>query len=219
LSIDLEIDVAGERLLLLPERAVYWPRRETLLIADTHWGKAATMRAAAIPIPSGTTGESLRRLIKTLERTNAKRIVLLGDCLHARNGRSVETLAEINDWRTRFRSLEIELVRGNHDQHAGDPPSELSIHCVDAPQMDSPFIYCHFPKEKEGGYTLAGHLHPAIRLRGNAAERATLPCFWFGPRVGVLPAFGGLTGMAKIKPDPGDRVCAIAGDEVIEIQY
>ena len=117
----------------------------------------------------------------------------------------------------------MELVRGNHDRHAGDPPRELDIKCVDAPQSDAPFIYSHFPShfpgESDGRYTLAGHLHPAIRLRGNGAERATLPCFWFGLRVGVLPAFGGLTGTAKITPEPGDRVCAIAGDEVVEIRY
>jgi DNA ligase-associated metallophosphoesterase len=219
LSVDLEIELAGERLLLLPERAIYWVRRETLLIADTHWGKAATMRAAAIPIPGGTTGESLGRLKRVVERTDAKRIVLLGDCLHARNGRSTETLAELADWRARYQDLDIELVRGNHDRHAGDPPRELDMNCVDAPQTDAPFVYRHFPRPSDDGYTLAGHLHPAIRLYGNGAERATLPCFWFGPQVGVLPAFGGLTGMAKIQPDAGDRVCAIAGDEIVEIQY
>ncbi len=223
MSVDLEIELAGERLLLLPERAVYWPRRATLLIADTHWGKAATMRAASIPIPSGTTGESLRRLVRAVDRTEAQRIVLLGDCLHARNGRATETLDELAEWRARYRTLAMELVRGNHDRHAGDPPRELDIKCVDAPQSDAPFIYSHFPSrfpgESDGRYTLAGHLHPAIRLRGNGAERATLPCFWFGPRVGVLPAFGGLTGTAKISPEPGDRVCAIAGDEVVEIRY
>ena len=173
MSVDLEIEAAGERVLLLPERAVYWPKRETLLIADTHWGKAATMRAASIPIPAGTTGESLERLMRVLERTRAKRIVLLGDCLHARNGRSHDTLAEIAAWRKRYSAIDVELVRGNHDRHAGDPPVELDMKCVDAPKTDPPFVYRHFPKASNGGYTLAGHLHPAIRLYGDAAERAT----------------------------------------------
>ena len=219
MSVDLEIELAGERILLLPERAAYWIERETLLIADTHWGKAATMRAAAIPVPGGTTRESLERLARVVWRTKAKRVVLLGDCLHARNGRAESTLAELAVWRAQHAKLEMELVRGNHDRHAGDPPTELAMRCVDAPQSDAPFIYRHFPKETEGAYTLAGHLHPAIRLHGSGAQRATLPCFWFGERVGVLPAFGGLTGMAKIRPNPGDRVCAVAGDEVIAIPF
>lgn len=219
MSVDLEIELAGERITLLPERAAYWYARETLLIADTHWGKAATMRAASIAVPSGTTGESLVRLTKVLQRTCAKRIVLLGDCIHAKQGRSKSTFAEITEWRARHPALRIELVRGNHDHRAGDPPPEFQMQCVDAPMTDLPFVYRHFPKPSDEGYTLAGHLHPAIRLRGNGAERATLPCFWFTDRIGVLPAFGGLTGTAKIRPAPGDRVCAIAGDEVIEIRY
>ncbi len=219
MSIDLEIELAGERLLLLPERAAWWPRRDTLFIADTHWGKAATMRAAAIPVPGGTTREGLERLASIVARTGAGRIVLLGDCLHARQGRAESTLAEIAAWRNTHALLDLALVRGNHDRHAGDPPEELHIRCVNAPEIDSPFVYSHFPKASPRGYTLAGHLHPAIRLRGNGAQRATLPCFWFSGTVGVLPAFGGLTGTAKIQPSPGDRVCAIAGDEVVEIQY
>jgi len=31
-------DVAGERLVLLPERAAYWERARTLLVADPHFG-------------------------------------------------------------------------------------------------------------------------------------------------------------------------------------
>ena len=219
MSLDLEIDLAGERITLLPERAAYWRARETLLIADTHWGKAATMRAASIAVPSGTTGESLARLTRVVARTGANRIVLLGDCIHARQGRAESTFAEIAAWRARHAGLAIELVRGNHDHRAGDPPEEFHIRCVNAPVPEMPFVYRHFPKSSDPGYTLAGHLHPAIRLRGNGAERATLSCFWFSDRIGVLPAFGGLTGSAKIAPAPGDRVCAIAGDEVIEIRY
>lgn len=215
----LDIQVAGETLQLLPERAAWWPRRGTLFIADTHWGKAATMRAAAIPVPGGTTREGLDRLTRALERTGAERLMLLGDCFHARQGRASATISEILDWRERHSALDIALVRGNHDRHAGDPPPGLGIRCLNAPESDSPFVYRHFPAPSNGGYTLAGHLHPAIRIYGNAAQRATLPCFWFNDAVGVLPAFGGLTGSAKIEPAPGDRVFAIAGDEVVGIQY
>jgi DNA ligase-associated metallophosphoesterase len=216
---DCELQVAGERLLLFPERAAYWPTRQTLIITDTHWGKAATMRAAAIPIPGGTTRESLQRLTKVIERTAPRRLVMLGDSIHARRGRSPQTLLEIAEWRACHAALELVLIRGNHDQSAGDPPDGLGIRCFDAPVADGPFVYRHWPRGSEQGYTLAGHLHPAIRLHGRGAERAKLACFWFGPSVGVLPAFGGLTGTAVVRPNPGDRVCAIAGDEVIPIQY
>lgn len=219
MSFGLEIEVAGEQVSLLPERALFWPRRNTVFIADTHWGKAAAMRAAAIPVPGGTTGESLRRLDQVLAHTGAERLVLLGDCIHARQGRAENTLATIAHWRQSHSALDIELIRGNHDHRAGDPPPEFRIRCVDAPACEAPFVFRHFPVASDAGYTLSGHLHPAIRLYGTGAQRATLPCFWFQKNVGVLPAFGPLTGAAKIKPSPGDRVCPIAGDEVLLIPY
>lgn len=211
------MELAGETLRLLPERAIYWPRRSTLLIADTHWGKAATMRAHSVPVPSGTTNEDLARLSAALDRSGARRLVILGDVIHARKGRSPETLASVARWRERHASTEILLVRGNHDQRAGDPPVDLGIRCVDAPFAEPPFAYRHFPHPAPEGYVLAGHIHPAIKLCGGGKQRATLPCFLFGPRVGILPAFGGFTGMGRIDPAEGDRVYAIAGDEVIDV--
>ena len=51
---DHEISLAGEAVRLLPERAIYWERERALVVADLHWGKAATFRAAGVPLPPGT---------------------------------------------------------------------------------------------------------------------------------------------------------------------
>jgi metallophosphoesterase superfamily enzyme len=37
-------EVAGERLTLLGERLIWWPDRRTLLAADVHVGKIASLR-------------------------------------------------------------------------------------------------------------------------------------------------------------------------------
>jgi uncharacterized protein len=52
---------------------------------------------------------------------------------------------------------------------------------------------------------------------GPRRERLRLPCFWFGPSVGVVPAFGEFTGLATVPALPDDGVFAVAGDEVIEV--
>ena len=49
------VDVAGEQFVLLPQKAVFWPRERLLAIADIHFGKAATFRSFGIPVPRGTT--------------------------------------------------------------------------------------------------------------------------------------------------------------------
>ena len=82
---------------------------------------------------------------------------------------------------------------------ADAPPSEWGIRCVNPGEVMAPFALVHEPKPVRGGYALAGHIHPAVRLSGGAGESLRLPCFWFGPRVGVLPSFGAFTGSAVVR--------------------
>ncbi|HEX5633869.1 MAG TPA: metallophosphoesterase, partial [Gemmatimonadales bacterium] len=152
---DATLEVAGESLVLLAERALHWPARDMLLVADLHLGKAATFRAMGIPIPRGSTTDDLARLDRALARTGARELVVLGDLYHARAGREARsTMALLAAWRGRRPDLAIRLVRGNHDVGAGDPHAELDVRCVDEPWTEGPFTMRHHPQEAEG-YVLA----------------------------------------------------------------
>jgi DNA ligase-associated metallophosphoesterase len=214
---DVRAELAGERVLLLPERALFRPATGELLVADAHWGKAATFRAAGIAVPGGTTGEGLARLDAALGRTGASALVFLGDLFHARRAQSPEVLAEVRAWRARHPELRVALVRGNHDRGAGDPPADLGFAAADPPLPAPPFVYDHHPEPHPDGYVLAGHLHPAAVLRGPGGMRERLPCFHFGAAVGVLPAFGAFTGNATVAPRRGEQVWVVAGDEVLRV--
>ena len=213
----ITVTVQGEELALLPERAAFWPARSTLLVADPHFGKAATFRAAGIPVPGGTTHEGLARLDALVARTGARRIVFLGDYLHARTGRAPDTLAALARWAASNAGVELVLVRGNHDRHAGDPPLETRVRCLDAPLVDPPFALSHHPVEVAGGYVLAGHLHPGVALVGRGRQHERLPCFWLRAGYAVLPAFGDFTGLAIVEPVPADRVFAVADGHVVAL--
>jgi len=214
---DVDIDLAGERVRLLPERALHWERAQTLVAADLHWGKASAFRAAGVPLPAGTTAADLARLSSALRRTGATRLVLLGDLFHARAGRVDRTLAEIAAWRTAHPALEVLLVRGNHDRHAGDPPADLRFGVVDGPWPLGPFRLRHEPRPERDGYVLAGHIHPGCTIHGAGRQRIRLPCFAFGAAVGLLPAFTEFSGTGDIDRDPrgGDRIYVVADGEVI----
>ena len=214
---DAAIDVAGERLRLLAERAVWWERAGTLVVADLHWGKAAAFRASGIPIPAGTTEADLTRLSSAVARTAARRLVILGDLFHARAGKVPRTMGAIAAWRAAHPGLEVLLVRGNHDLHAGDPPAELAFEVVNGPHPLAPFVLRHEPGASPDGYVLAGHLHPGVRLHGPGRQSVRLPCFAFGRTVALLPAFSEFTGTAEREPRDGDRVYIIAGDEVVRV--
>jgi len=212
----MHIELQGERLLLCAEHAVFWPARNTLLVADAHFGKAASFRARGVPVPEATTLANLATLDALLARHLAQRIVFLGDFLHSREARAPQTLAALSNWRMRHAGLEMVLVEGNHDMQAGAPPESLDIRVVAEPLIDGPFALCHMPMPVAGSYVLAGHLHPAYRLAGRN-EAVRLPCFWFGASVGVLPAFGDFTGAKSIQPAPEDRVYVVADDRVLAV--
>lgn len=214
---DAEIEIAGERVVLMPERAIFWPARSTLLVADPHFGKAATFRAGGIFVPRGTTSRALARLAAAIDRMRAARLVFLGDLLHAREGRSPETLRVIAEWRAARSSMEVLLVRGNHDRRAGDPPPELNISCREAPLFAGAFAFAHHPAPLADHHVLAGHIHPGVRLSGAGRQSHRLSCFWIRPDITVLPAFGDFTGLGDIEVSGDDRVFAIADREVIEV--
>ncbi len=215
---DVFLDLAGEPVRLLPERALFWPAACALVVADVHWGKAAAFRAAGIPIPGGATRRDLDRLDSAIARSGARRLIVLGDLFHARAGRAAtRTLADLRRWRGEREGLEIQLVRGNHDRHAGDPPPDLRINCLDAPAFLPPFALRHEPGLSDRGYTLAGHVHPGIVLAGRGLFRERLPCFVVGDRMTVLPAFGSFTGMGRVTPEPGERVYLVGDGEVVGI--
>lgn len=211
------IEVGGRPLTLLPQKAALLPDSGTLLIADAHFGKAVSFRTLGVPVPRGTTSDTLARLSDLVARHQARRIVFLGDFLHSAHAHAPSTLAALAGWRAQHPSLELLLVRGNHDDRAGDPPASLGMVVVDEPFAEAGLALCHHPRPRAGCYVLAGHLHPCVTLVGRAHQRLRLPCFHFGASVGVLPAFGAFTGMHPVTRAPGERAFVVADDSVTEL--
>jgi DNA ligase-associated metallophosphoesterase len=206
-----------QTLELCPEKAIFWKDRSTLFIADPHFGKAAHFRRLGVPVPQGTTTANLARLSGLLERTGAQRLIVLGDFLHSAHGRADSTLDAMQQWRDAHQTLDILLIRGNHDLRAGDPPPALNIQSVREGYIDAPFVLAHHPDPSEKGYVLAGHIHPVLNLAVSKREWLCRPGFIFGPEVALLPSFGEFTGGALYLPEAEDRLFAVAPEGVLEI--
>jgi DNA ligase-associated metallophosphoesterase len=227
----LDISLAGvaQPLRLLPGGAVFLPRLQMLLVADAHFGKAVSFRRWGVPVPEGTTAGTLERLDTLVSLTAASHVVFLGDFLHSAWAHAPSTQQALAAWRQQNPTLGLTLVRGNHDDRAGDPPASLQMVVVDEPLRvgaDGPgtglgLALCHHPQPVAGAYVLAGHWHPCVSLSGAARDRLRLPCFWLGDAsihpVGILPAFGSFTGMHPIERRIRDRVFAVAGQVVREV--
>jgi DNA ligase-associated metallophosphoesterase len=207
------IEVGGEQLILLPQKAAFWPRERMLVIADIHFGKAAAFRSWGIPVPRGTTSENLHALDDLILLTGAEHVLFLGDFLHARAAHAAGTQAAMLAWRRRRSELILTLVRGNHDKHAGDPAGQLGIDLVDEPYTVGPLSFCHHPDIAAPGYVLAGHVHPVYVL-ATRFDALRLPCFVAGPRRMILPSFGSFTGGHALRPEPDERIWVSSGEAV-----
>ena len=209
------IEVAGERLVLDAARAVYWPRARTLLVADVHLGKAQVFRRAGIPIPQGSTTSDLARLDAAIARHDVARVLVLGDLVHGASRTSDPWLAKVRAWRDAHAALEMRVVLGNHDRHFD--PRETGFDVTRGALVEPPFAFAHHPVAHSGAYALAGHLHPGVELR-ELGSRARLPVFWFGRGVGVLPAFGRMTGLAMVEPAADDTIVAVVDTQLLPLR-
>lgn len=207
------INVGGAVLTLLPQRALWWPDQQALIVADIHFGKAAAVRASGVPVPHGTTRSNLDALDALIDACTIQHIIFLGDFLHAKTARAPATLHALQRWRGTREQIRLTLVRGNHDRHAGDPPQELKMTVVDEPFLLGKLAFCHHPQHVEGAYTLAGHTHPVVRLRAGR-ESLRLPCFVFGLRQATLPSFGAFTGGHMIEAQAQERIFVCTDDKV-----
>ncbi|MDQ1107874.1 metallophosphoesterase superfamily enzyme [Stenotrophomonas rhizophila] len=121
---DVVTDIAGEQVRLLGARALYWPAREALLIADLHLGKADLFRRAGIGLPSGGTGDDLARLSTLMADRPVRTVWILGDVLHGPAHRAA-WYRQWQAWREQHPRLEIGAVAGNHDRVL--PKADLGI--------------------------------------------------------------------------------------------
>jgi len=60
-------------------------------------------------------------------------------------------------------------------------------------------------------------VHPVAQLFGRGRQKVTLPCFAFGDRGGLLPAFGEFTGGAVIDRRDFNEVYVIAEESVLPV--
>ena len=208
-------------IVLLPGRAAFLPASATLLVADLHLGKAATFRKAGIPVPEGSAQADLARLERLVTETRARRLVIVGDLFHARSGCTDRVFAEFAALRRRIAATAVTLVIGNHDRTLGRLPASLGLDaCV--PHLDEPpFHFVHepaVPREADRtAFTVAGHLHPTISLRGPGGDRIADRCFVAETGTLVLPAFGSFTGGHRVTPAPGVRVWIARDDGVADV--
>lgn len=211
----LSIHIADEELWLLAERALYWPRKGVVLIADVHLGKVSHFRRNGIHVPEQAIMDNFRRLQRVVDHCSPQSVYFLGDLFHSYENRELDALGE---FLKQNGQVQFHLVLGNHDILPQERYLDLGLDLHLEPHSLEPFFLRHHPLESASeGFHFAGHLHPGVVLHGQGRQRLRLACFFQSPHQMILPAFGEFTGKAILTPVPGDRVYVIADGEVLEV--
>jgi DNA ligase-associated metallophosphoesterase len=213
----LEVEIGGEVLWLLPEKAIYWPAQKSLLIADTHFGKITHFRKAGIALPDTAAFENLRNFKRLIEIYRPNAVYFLGDLFHSELNTEWFGLREVL---TQFLHITLHLVEGNHDILDENSYTRLGFTMHMEPLVLGPFVFSHEPMESEipdGRINVCGHIHPGVRLRGSARQTMRLPCFFLKPNQLIMPAFGAFTGLYTLKPTKKEQVFVCVNNSVMEV--
>jgi uncharacterized protein len=216
----LKIVLGRHTMMLLPQKAMYWETHSALLLADLHLGKAGHFRKAGVPIPGSIHQSDLLTLNVLLSETGADKVFILGDLFHSEHNAEWEMFREWLDARPK---LSCTLIAGNHDILHPHHYTIPNLSFVPDHYVIDDIVLSHEPVNPKIAnsttYNLCGHIHPGLYLKAGAKQGMRLPCFYFGPKFGVLPAFGKFTGLGKLNFSKEDRIFAIADEKVIEIPF
>ena len=215
----MTITLAEVDVILLADRAAFLEKSRSLVIADLHLGKAATFRAAGLAVPEGHMESDMARLFRLMTETNADRLIIAGDMIHAAEGLTEPVLDLI------ARSIEkigrpVILTEGNHDQRARRFYNRLPVEIV--PQLETDgLVITHEPDDLAPAVPgICGHLHPGIKLKQGRRTSHKVPGFALNHnRHLVLPAFSEFTGIypVEIHP-PKHRFFAPVQNRVVELR-
>lgn len=200
---------------LLPQKALYWPAEDLLLLSDVHLGKVTHFRREGIAIPVQALNENFRLLDETLETCRPGRMAIVGDLFHSRRNREWDLFEA---WTRRYPSVEKHIILGNHDTLSTHDYQTAGLYVHPSEWKIGNITLAHQPKEKfkRGEYVISGHVHPVIHISGNGRP-LRFPCFYFGQQQALLPGFGYFTGGHAITPYKGDRVIAVVNQTLVEV--
>lgn len=214
---EIILNIKGEDLRFLKSKAIYWENESCLIISDFHNGKSAHFRKNGISISNAVSKNDLARLNSLLVQFNPKRLLILGDLTHS----SLNN--EWNDWvdfRKKNSEISFDLVPGNHDILSDSEYEKAGLNVLNESEVIGPFLFSHDQSEQDSErVNLFGHLHPAIRMRGEGRQTLKSPCFLIKEKSITLPAFSEFTGGLSVKAKKSDKIIACTRKGLVLFEY
>lgn len=182
------IHLAGQRLMLDPSGALWWPERGLLAVSDLHLEKGSAFARRGMLLPPWDTKATLDRLTLLIRRWEPRIVVALGDSFHDAAGAARLAQTELARLCGMAAGRRVIWVQGNHDPepHAGLPGDSVASFSI------GPLVFRHQAEAGAAG-EISGHYHPkaAVPACGGRLSRS---CFVADARRIMLPAFGAYAG-------------------------
>jgi DNA ligase-associated metallophosphoesterase len=218
LSAPFQFKFHQQTLWLSPSRCIFWEEECALILSDLHFGKSGHFRKSGIGIPQNIFKDDLQKLFSQIQFFKPKTLLIVGDMFHSSANKEIDLFLK---WRKDIPEIDFLLIKGNHDILSKNFYKKANITVFENKLAIKGFCFVHdigSSCDDEKLFIFSGHLHPGIKLEGTGKQSVILPCFYFGRRYAVLPAFSAFTGMAKIKPAKDDRIFALLKNEILLLQ-
>lgn len=184
---------AGHDFLVAGGKALFWPTRRALIVADLHLEKASWFAARGQMLPPHDSMATLSALADLVAETGAAEVWCLGDNFHDSDGAARlpddarATLLRLTD------ALDWVWITGNHDAALAETLAEtVGGRVVEEADVDG-LMLRHHAARADLRPELSGHFHPKYSSVARG-RRVTRPCFVEGATKLILPSFGALTG-------------------------
>jgi uncharacterized protein len=195
------IHLAGERLMLDPMGALFWPGQRLLAVSDLHLEKGSSFARRGMLLPPWDTHATIDRLTLLLRRWSPATVVALGDSFHDAGGSGRLPATEQHRLNAMTRAHRFIWVQGNHDP---TPPDGLGGEWM-ADYAAGPVMFRHQAMAAFDSGEVVGHHHPkaSVEARSGTVSR---PCFVFDGRRLMMPAFGAYTGGLDVREPAINRL-------------
>ncbi len=208
-----EINLADEVLYLLPQKAVYRPVLKQLILSDLHLGKTSHFRKQGIAMPMESHLKDIDKLHFLLDTWKPQSVLILGDLFHSDYNKEWLWFKSLL---LQYPQIQFILIEGNHDILKDDHykmPNLLKAEYL----VENNLIFSHHPLDQHTKINFCGHIHPGIKLFGEARQSVKLPCFYFNGARFILPAFGDLTGLYLLDKEEDSDYYLVLADKVVKL--
>ncbi|MEM7318294.1 MAG: ligase-associated DNA damage response endonuclease PdeM [Pseudomonadota bacterium] len=183
-----EFSLADERLCALGSGALWLSDHRTICVSDLHFGKSGRVaRRTGANLPPYETRDTLDRLARDLDTTQARTVICLGDSFD-----DLDAAADLPQadrlWITSLQAGRTWIwVEGNHD------PGPVDLGGSHMAEIKCGRLTFRHIAEPDHVAEVSGHYHPKarVRLRGRSITRAA---FLADRNRVILPAYGTYTG-------------------------